>query len=219
MGARNDVSELLDVFGQTFGSLLFRNTEYWAAITPGEETQVLTIGPDGKPAWLPSTGGSSTPGGFACSNPSVLSSSAFAAKGTLIKPQVDLLIPSFVLGFTEVSGATYKVQAWHTDAFQLDELLAESDELTGSYDGFIYRKFSFTTPAALPAGQLNVFLLIRTDATSTTPVGLWTQSADPVSMPVYQTDNYVRLASIDPQVGDFLDHGATGFAYGATFSL
>lgn len=41
----------LDVIGSTEGGILYRGPEYWEVLPPGEENQVLLIGPDGVPIW------------------------------------------------------------------------------------------------------------------------------------------------------------------------
>lgn len=49
--ARKDMSESLDILAQTPGAILFRNTEYWDGLAPGEPGQVLRIGFGGLPVW------------------------------------------------------------------------------------------------------------------------------------------------------------------------
>lgn len=51
MPARIDVSNSLDVLSQLPGSVLFRGTEFWEALGPGDPGQILAIGADGIPFW------------------------------------------------------------------------------------------------------------------------------------------------------------------------
>jgi len=41
----------LDVIGNVEGGILYRGPEYWEVLPPGDEDQVLLIGPDGLPVW------------------------------------------------------------------------------------------------------------------------------------------------------------------------
>lgn len=49
--ARKDMSESLDILAQVPGSILYRNTEHWDGLAPGEPGQVLRIGFGGLPTW------------------------------------------------------------------------------------------------------------------------------------------------------------------------
>lgn len=58
LAARTSTSDLLDVLSPTPGTMMWRGQNFWEAIPPGAEGQVLTNqGPNTPPAWLNPAGG------------------------------------------------------------------------------------------------------------------------------------------------------------------
>lgn len=49
--SRTEASRILDILGNVEGSILYRDTDGWRTLPPGEEGQVLTTGPDLLPYW------------------------------------------------------------------------------------------------------------------------------------------------------------------------
>lgn len=73
MVARQDVSLLIDTLAQLQGDMLVRRNTFWEPLSPGDEAQVLTIAPDGTPAWMDPAAGTAP------------------AEAILIQPQFDPL--------------------------------------------------------------------------------------------------------------------------------
>lgn len=62
MAAIQNVSDTLDVLGQTVGDILYRAADRWRGLTAGAAGEVLTAqGPGQPPAWLPTGGGGGVP--------------------------------------------------------------------------------------------------------------------------------------------------------------
>lgn len=56
VAANQNVSDLIDALAQRVGEMLFRNVDGWEPIPVGEPDDVLTFR-DGRPQWLPASGG------------------------------------------------------------------------------------------------------------------------------------------------------------------
>lgn len=91
MASLYDLTDLLDVVSYAPGSLLFRGTDYWSALAPGDPGSILKMGADGFPQWVSASGGG---GSFA-----------------LIDHQVDLTIgPSAPIDITGLEPEVYDYQ-------------------------------------------------------------------------------------------------------------
>jgi hypothetical protein len=51
MAAQTEVSESLDILGQSVGSILIRTVDQWVILPPGTTGQVLEMQASGLPGW------------------------------------------------------------------------------------------------------------------------------------------------------------------------
>jgi len=117
-----NASAILDQIASTQGSVLYRGAASWVGLPPGVAGQVLsTNGAGVDPAWVDQTGGggsgSSFFSGASGSFTGTRSGTAFATKGIIFKPDVDITVSH--------------ITAWIDPAATTDQYLAQISSLTG----------------------------------------------------------------------------------------
>ena len=151
-------------------------------------------------------------GGFAAGTYPAMSSSAFASKGVGFTPLEAITLNDATAYFTPVSGASYKMVVCTLSGLNITSIVATSEVRTMTTTTVGNHRFKFATPPTLAANTLHAILLVRTDGATTyiLPLGgsigairgIWRHA------PIVSVDYSLRLASIDPQVGNTLDNGA-----------
>lgn len=194
----SDVSQNLDIIGQTPGDTMARAAEGWEAVAGGETGQVLTSqGPDQKPTWAGAAGGGGSKA-FTSIELSAKNTGANSARGWVFTPLLPLSISHAVVSHTEINTATYKVVIFTTTGNTVNAVVAATPIFTGTANGDRTRLFTFDNPVPLVAGTEYVIVAVRTDAAPTTGYGMFFQinAAEPV--PCAFRAQSVEFATVDP---------------------
>jgi len=143
------------------------------------------------------------------------STSAFAAKGSVIKPTENFDLLAIQPYFTPVNGATYKCVALQINGSNVVTAVAgttASLTISGTTTG-VYR-FKFASPVTVSAGSTYAIMLVRTDSTTTYALPLFATGLGAGNetsyrlLPTATATTILRIASVNPGVGDTLDNNS-----------
>jgi hypothetical protein len=210
------LSNILDSnIGSTQGTLIYRGSSGWQALAPGATHYVLgTNGPGADPGWVPQSGGSGGnkfavfPGGTSGYS---VSASAIA---NVIHVVNTITVSDLAALFSPVNGATYKMglAGWNSATSKItgSPTYTASQTVAGTSGAPLY--FSFSAPVVLTAGNY-VVMLIRTDGTPTTSVGLYYGGGTVWAPQLYMTGSSTvySLASQAPTTSDVWSYQGGGW--------
>lgn len=152
MAALDDLSFLLDIFGQDVGTLFYRTEAGWRGLPPGPGGSVLTIAEDGTFSWQ--AGGS---GGGGPSVGSIISDGEYnqsgAAKGNIVSSAADVLVSGFNVLANWQSGDTYVCFVGKNDGPTMTTILQVSDPFTATSSGKFERRVPLNDPMLFNAGE------------------------------------------------------------------
>lgn len=171
------LSDIIDgSISSTQGTILYRGSSGWQALPPGTTNYVLsTNGAGADPSWIPQGGGSGGGGKFqAFPGGATNYSVGAAASADAITVTNTIAVSDLAALFSPVTGGTYKMglAGWDPATRKITSTPVYTGSETVATGGTgTAVNFTFTTPVALTAGKY-VVMLIRTDGTPTTSMGL-----------------------------------------------
>lgn len=209
MANRDDLSFLLDIFTETPGGLLVRRPEGWRGLEPGTPGYVLTAGPDGLPNWGEASGGG---GGLsiATSPNGSIDTQAYATKGNLFTAVPAVQYHGAYCDHDWVAGRSYKVSLVTAVAMVITAVRASSAPFVPATSYLGPRYIEFTSPYSAAAGEEVFLVLTCTSQTTTTALRVVASAAPVLNFPLAGNSAPVRLASVDPIVGETFSFGPGG---------
>ncbi len=210
----DQIQVMLDTITETPGSMLVRTPAGWAALEPGPVGNVLTgQGPNQIPAWALASGGAGA-AGWDMPGQTSHSENAFATVGGGLQPAVDVTIDQVWSRLSEVAGATYKVSVLALDGTTISAVLGQTPEYQAEATADVTRVLNLVHKATIPAEQLAVIAVTRTDAGPTTTPSSYRSNLPYATFPNRLASWGVLLASVDPKVGDVMTHNTSGYNIG-----
>lgn len=216
MALIDDISDDLDKLAAAApGTMLIRTSQRWYALSPGDENDILRIGPaTGMPTWEDRALASNPV--FTGNQPDgATHAGAYATKGNAWMPQRDTwffslgVYGNFTAGHT-VRGGIYRVNSSNVITDVLGETVPFTITVTGPQAQFL----GFPQPVLAPQFERLMFVYSRTDGAGTYVLPVY--GADPRGMmpnfPIQPytfgaaPGGYALLNKANPQIGD-------GFTY------
>lgn len=144
---------ILDMVGDTPGSMLIRTDIGWVLLTPGSDGDVVTMN-GGTPSWLP-TGGSG--GGGApvwCPPISVASSGSFlGARTALITPANEFKFSAGMIRISATTSGLYGLRIFEQNTNKLGALIADGGQIAPTFSGIQDLVWTFSPHVTIAAGQ------------------------------------------------------------------
>lgn len=206
----SDVSQNLDVIGQKPGDILARGISAWTRVPGSTAGRVLTSqGPTLPPVWAAPAG----VGGLGAMTAIVNranSGGATATKGWVFIPLIDMSVSALIIDHTEVNGATYKGTIFTTDGDDVDTVLAQTAEITGTANAAKRQALEFASPVPLTKGVEVVACTTRTDGTGTTVYTVAFDNAPKYPVAPTTGEFEISMASADPAATETFSRGSSG---------
>lgn len=182
---------------------------------PNDATKFL----DGTGAWSTPAGGGGGGGGgqWVYSTPNSLASDSYCSCGLWMRAYVSLNINSVLIYGKADSGTSHNLGIYLLDGSDVITDVLYDAPIAFPTDGVV-RYFNFDLPSSLyvPAETKVACHYRRTDATATTPPGIYGGNTPSVPFPYSYQPGYSRIAKLTPAVGDTIV-GGTGYPYACYF--
>lgn len=211
MASRVDMSQLLDNLADKDFMLLFRDDQdLWVGLPIGDNGDVLTVSPAGKPSWARPAGGSGQSLSWYLNNPA-----SSATYDNLASAGINFVtvIP------TTVKAAYFKIgpsvgRTWLAGVYKLNSsgLITEVMDRTSftvadpSVASTVYVEFQ--DGIQFNAGEHVAILVTRTDATITSQTNIFGGTTKQACAPMPKNWGYSHIASVLPSVGETVNFGA-----------
>ena len=164
MASRLDMSMLLDNLAFEPGSILFRNTNTWVGLSPGENGYVLTYDADqGEPIWALPSGGSGGAVNTWLAGSVTPHGDARVGKGTLLTPMAAFDIHRVVVLPTSARTMALQCSVWSTSGTTLVAEVGRSLVVSGSFGVREKVSIPFEEPAHLLYGTQYLVIVCRVD--------------------------------------------------------
>lgn len=159
MASLRDISELLDFFSSTPGTILVRGDGLWYGLEPGDNGQVLTID-EGNPVYRDSSGGGAL-GGFEgitfCGDKPTTSTPPTRVRGPIWTPDNTITVQGLTMWADLLDDAvTYAARIYRmsddTASATIEALIAEKTTTFGLQQGNTALRLDFDEPAVLFGG-------------------------------------------------------------------
>lgn len=212
----DEIQTLLDLITNVRGSILYRGQSAWEGLPPGDDGNVLTSnGPGADPQYKPSSGGG---GGLSeqwSGNPSGSPhSGAPATTGSLLLPVIDINISELAIPADLIAGGTYYAALYELDGSnKITSILDTTGNVVAGASAFDTLALPFSAPVALTAGGRYAMMFTRSDAFYYTKSGQRYGTTDLVGVPIIPNNQYARMNSTGPAIGNTVDTGNGGYGY------
>lgn len=204
MAALDDLSFLLDIYGNAPGTLIVRRPEGWRGLEPGVPGQVLGIDSEARVNWGAGGGGG---GGLAIASATDVGNhtNSVATKGNVMLPAIDVNIHGVQCTGTFVVGHRLQATAALLTGNTITTVVKKSDIfiVPNPQPGFLYVPFS--DPATLPAGSRAFLCLTDLDLAPTGNLQMRQGSRPMINFPQAGQNSTGYVASNNPDVGTVLD--------------
>lgn len=211
---------MLDMISDDVGDMLVRTEVGWVALHRGNDGQFLGL-VDGLPEWLDPQGGSAGAGYTLTAPPLAISTDAFATKGLIIEPLVDLKMTALSWCMTTAAGMNPTLMVVELNVNTISAILYPSTvvPLTIGEINILYQTFS--TAIAFDVGKRYAILVTDASGTGTRVTQLFSSTAPYNGAPIKNTcQTYIRVANNAPTIGTVLSVGVgTTLKYAFTVGL
>lgn len=158
MAALNDLTTLLDIFGDQVGTIIFRDAAGWRGLAPGLPGQVLSLDAGGALKW--SQGGGAG-GGFSIAfvTTTATSGNAGATKGAISRGQLPILYEAANVEMSFTSGHRYQAALASFDNNEITAVHDRSDVWVAPASGTSTRVFTFANQySAVPDEEVAILI-------------------------------------------------------------
>lgn len=208
VAALNDLSTLLDIYGDQVGTIIFRDAIGWRGLPPGLPDQALAIGGDGRLFWSSEIGRAQGVS-FCPVSQFNWNTTNVATKGAQLTVTLSGELQGCLCKFEPTIGESYQVRIFERNVSQLGALRASSRIFTATDTLAVTRYMPLTAPAVVNAGETLLYLLTRLTGTGSSALPMPTCDLNDLEWPVSGDVQSIRMSTNDPQPGD---------AIGTTFS-
>lgn len=210
MAFRKDVSFSLDTVTIAQGGLLVRGAELWDPFPQGLPGQLLSSqGLALPPQWVnPQIIGADDM--ITSTDDDTITTSGAACLGNILTPPVQVNALQIIVQINKVVGGTYKVMMALMSGDLIGEILFDGPTIAPSGTGIEAFVFALPEPILMLAGQRYAILVVRTDGTGASIMGM-TITADPIMGWIGYPQKEVAIASNNnPIVGTDLQPDVSG---------
>lgn len=149
------------------------------------------------------------------------SSSAYAAKGLVFIPAIDMKLYACFAPVDEINSATYSWGVYTVNGSNvITGIVGTTESYTATATASNYvRVFEFPSALSLTANTRYVIIHCRTNSTGTTSSGLRAGTSDANGIPLQPLNTYVTYASTAPTIGASPGTvGSNAYAHGIVWS-